>query len=172
MGSRMTKNTILFLLPLFSTFSYAGQKNMNQDSLWHIVKELKTVWGKQVEDVSKLLNQPLIKKNPEMKDRYTSVAFTLSDGTRISDVDVRLWGNEDDSVSLVSFVIEQPCITLDQVKAHFPDVKLSNIPRGNTAGQSVGYRTATDERGLAWAFSFPVMNQECLNRVVMSRYDR
>ncbi|MBK4469007.1 hypothetical protein JJQ28_24135 [Enterobacter asburiae] len=172
MVSRMTKNAILFLLPLFSTFSYAGQTNMNQDSLWHIVKELKTVWGKQVEDVSKLLNQPLIKKNPETKDRYTSVPFTLSDGTRISDVDVRLWGNEDYSVSLVSFVIEQPFITLDQVKAHFPDVKLSNIPRGNTAGQSVGYRTATDERGLAWAFSFPVMNQECLNRVVMSRYDR
>ncbi|MED5641833.1 hypothetical protein VZ119_04755 [Enterobacter bugandensis] len=168
----MTKNTILFLLPLFSSFSYAGQKNMNQDSLWNIVKELKTVWGKQTEDVSKLFHQPLVQKNPEVKDRYTSVPFTLSDGTRISDLDVRLWGNGDNSVSLVSFVIEQPCITLEQVKTHFPDVKISNIPRGNTAGQSVGYRTVADERGLAWAFSFPVMNQECLNRVVMSRYDR
>lgn len=171
MVSRMTKNTILFLLPLFSTFSYAGQTNMNQDSLWQVVKELKTVWGKQAEDVSKLLNQPLIKKNPEINDRYTSAPFTLSDGTRISDVDVRLWGNADNSVSLVSFVIEHPCITLDQVKTHFPDVKLSNIPRGKTSGQSVGYRTATDERGLAWSFSFPVMDQECLKRVVVSRYD-
>ena len=161
MESRMIKATFLIVLPLFSIFTYAGHNKMNQDSLWQMIKEMKSVWGKQVEDVSKLFNQPLINNTQEKEDRYTSAPFTLTDGTRISNVDVRLWGNGDNSVSLVSFVVNQPCITLDQVKSHFPDLKLSNIPRGNTPGQSVGYRTPTDERGLAWAFSFPVLNQEC-----------
>ena len=172
MESRMIKAIYLIVLPLFSIFTYAGHNKMNQDSLWQMIKEMKSVWGKQVEDVSKLFNQPLINNTQEKEDRYTSAPFTLTDGTRISNVDVRLWGNGDNSVSLVSFVVNQPCITLDQVKSHFPDLKLSNIPRGNTPGQSVGYRTPTDERGLAWAFSFPVLNQECLGRVVMSRYEQ
>lgn len=110
MGSRMIKATFLIVLPLFSIFTYAGHNKMNQDSLWQMIKEMKSVWGKQVEDVSKLFNQPLINNTQEKEDRYTSAPFTLTDGTRISNVDVRLWGNGDNSVSLVSFVVNQPCI--------------------------------------------------------------
>ena len=105
MESRMIKATFLIVLPLFSAFTYAGHNKMNQDSLWQMIKEMKSVWGKQVEDVSKLFNQPLINNTQEKEDRYTSAPFTLTDGTRISDVDVRLWGNGDNSVSLISFVI-------------------------------------------------------------------
>ena len=60
MESRMIKATFLIVLPLFSIFTYAGHNKMNQDSLWQMIKEMKSVWGKQVEDVSKLFNQPLI----------------------------------------------------------------------------------------------------------------
>ena len=45
---------------------------MNQDSLWNIVKELKTVWGKQTEDVSKLFHQPLVQKSRSERPLYVS----------------------------------------------------------------------------------------------------
>ena len=51
MESRMIKATFLIVLPLFSAFTYAGHNKMNQDSLWQMIKEMKSVWGKQVEDV-------------------------------------------------------------------------------------------------------------------------
>lgn len=172
MVSRITKSLIFLMLSSLLSFAYAGQKNMNQDSLWQIIKQLKSAWGKQADDVSKILRHPLVRTNPAADDRYTSVPFTLADGTIIADLDVRLWGNGNNSVSLISFAIDGSCVTLEQVKKHFPDVKLSNIPRGNNAGQSVGYRTAVDETGLAWAFNFPVLNQECLKSIVISRYDR
>lgn len=67
MESRMIKATFLIVLPLFSIFTYAGHNKMNQDSLWQMIKEMKSVWGKQVEDVSKLFNQPLINNTQEKK---------------------------------------------------------------------------------------------------------
>ncbi len=44
MESRMIKATFLIVLPLFSIFTYAGHNKMNQDSLWQMIKEMKSVW--------------------------------------------------------------------------------------------------------------------------------
>ncbi len=43
MESRMIKATFLIVLPLFSAFTYAGHNKMNQDSLWQMIKEMKSV---------------------------------------------------------------------------------------------------------------------------------
>ncbi|NCI14947.1 hypothetical protein EHJ07_00230 [Cronobacter muytjensii] len=143
---------------------------MNQDSLWDIVKALKSVWGKQANDVSQLLRQPLVRVLPTADDRFTSAPFTLLDGTRLSGLDVRLWNNGEKTVSMVSFIVDSPCITLKQVKEYFPDAKLFNVPNGHAIGQMIGYRTAKDSRGLAWAFSFPEQDSRCLKRITMAKY--
>lgn len=165
---------IIIFIALSSLFSitYAGQKDMNQDSLWNIVKALKSVWGKDADDVSHLLKQPLVRTLPTADDRFTSAPFTLGDGTRLSELDVRLWGNGDKSVSLVSFNVDTPCITLEQVREHFIDAKLSQVPRGHAPGQLVSYKTAIDNRGLAWAFGFAAQEPQCLKRITMANYIR
>ncbi|EPE1852568.1 hypothetical protein ACSG7Z_003297 [Cronobacter dublinensis] len=159
------------LSSLFST-SCAGKEIMNQDSLWNTIKALKSVWGKQAEDVSKLLNQPIVRVLPTADDRFTSAPFTLLDGTRLSGLDIRLWGNGDRSVSLVSLNVDTPCIMLEQVREHFADVKLSQVPRGHATGQLVSYKTVMDNRGLAWAFGFSAQEPRCLKRITMTNYAR
>ena len=162
---------VFFIISSLFNFTYAGQKDMNQDSLWGIVKALKSVWGNQADDVSQLLKQPLVRTVATADNRFTSATFALMDGTRISDLDVRLWNNGEKSVSLVSFIVDTPCITLEQVREHFPDAKLFNIPKGHAVGQMIGYRTARDDRGLAWAFSFPEQDSRCLKRITMAKYE-
>lgn len=170
MISRINKAQPVLFLCFFFTFSYAGQNMMLHDALWQMTKALKSAWGKNADAVSEIIQQPLVRTQAAADDRYTSAPFTLADGTRITGLDVRLWGNGDSSVALVSFVIDKPCITLEQIKEQFPDVTLVSVPRGNTSNQSLGYRTSLDEKGLAWAFSFPTVKQECLRRISISRY--
>ncbi|EOC0588406.1 hypothetical protein ACI01G_003615 [Cronobacter sakazakii] len=149
----------------------AEQTSAGHKALWQTTRELKSVWGKQAEDVSQLLNQPIVRVLPTADDRFTSAPFTLLDGTRLSGLDIRLWGNGDRSVSLVSLNVDTPCITLEQVREHFLDAKLFNIPKGHAVGQLIGYRTARDDRGLAWAFSFPEQDSRCLKRITMAKYE-
>ncbi len=169
----MKKIIIRYLLFTLSSMPLvcAAQKNSaDHQVLWKMTRDLKSVWGKQADDVSQLLRQPLVRVLPTADDRFTSAPFTLLDGTRLSGLDVRLWNNGEKTVSMVSFIVDSPCITLKQVKEYFPDAKLFNVPNGHAIGQMIGYRTAKDSRGLAWAFSFPEQDSRCLKRITMAKY--
>ncbi|EPN9527365.1 hypothetical protein ACT5AM_002040 [Cronobacter malonaticus] len=170
MKNRITCS-LLFILSSIPLFCAAEQTSAGHKALWQTTRELKSVWGKQADDVSQLLKQPLVRTLSTSDNRFTSAPFTLLDGTRLSGLDVRLWGNSDKSVSLVSFIVDTPCITLEQVREHFPDARLFNIPKGHAVGQMIGYRTARDDRGLAWAFSFPEQDSRCLKRITMAKYE-
>ncbi|EPT7034532.1 hypothetical protein ACVR2T_004336 [Cronobacter malonaticus] len=163
--------SLLFILSSIPLFCTAEQTSAGHKALWQTTRELKSVWGKQADDVSQLLKQPLVRTVATADNRFTSATFALMDGTRISDLDVRLWNNGEKSVSLVSFIVDTPCITLEQVREHFPDAKLFNIPKGHAVGEMIGYRTARDDRGLAWAFSFPEQDSRCLKRITMAKYE-
>lgn len=170
--SRIAKNLpVLLLISLFTFTTHAEQKNMNHDSLWQITKALKGLWGKDINAVSNLLSQPLVPYSPGTKDRYTSAPFTLNDGINISELDVRLRSNGDGTVALISFAVSGQCITLEEVSEHFPDATLRFVPRENLPGRTFGYLTTRDSNSLAWGFSFPALNRECLQGITMARYD-
>lgn len=172
MTNRITKSLSVLLLSSFFTFTtHAEQKNMNHDSLWQMTKALKTVWGKKVDAVSTLLDQPLVPFTSTAKDRFTSAPFTLSDGVTISELDVRLKSNGDGTVALISFSVGEECITFDEVKQHFPDITLRFMPRAKLPGTTFGYLTTLDEKKLAWGFGFPALNRECLRTITMTHYD-
>jgi len=172
MTSRMAINfPVLLLLSLFTLTTHAEQKKMNHDSLWQITKELKSLWGKKIDAVSALLNQPVIPYKPTAKDRFTSAPFTLNDGITISNLDVRLSPNGGGTVKLVSFSISGECITLEEVQDNFPDVTLRFVPREKLPGRTFGYLTARDNKQLAWGFGFPALDRKCLSEITMSDYD-
>ena len=175
MGCNMTikiAKNICLLLPLVLSFSIqAEQKYMNNHSLWHITKELKSLWGKEIDAVGALIDQPLIPFTSTTKDRYTSQPFVLNDGINISDLDVRLSNNGAGKVALISFSVSGKCIPLEEVKEHFPDMMLHFIPRAKLKGRTFGYVTTRDQNSLAWGFSFPALNRDCLSAITMTRYD-
>ncbi|WP_342325077.1 hypothetical protein AAEY27_10045 [Kosakonia sp. BYX6] len=172
MTNRMVINLSALLFSSVFTFTtHAEQKNMNHDSLWQITKALKSVWGKKVNAVSALLDQPLVPVTPTANDRFTSAPFTLSDGITISDLDVRLRANGDGTVALVSFSVSGQCITLEEVKDHFPDATLRFVPRAKLPGRTFGYLTTRDDNNLAWGFGFPALNRKCLSSITMTHYE-
>lgn len=150
MASRIAKNSIVLLLTSLCTFTtHAKQNNINDDSLWQITTGLKSVWGQNIDAVSTLLNQPLIPYTLGAKDRFTSAPFTLRDGITISALDVRLSLNSNAIVTLVSFTVSGQCITLEDVKEHFPDATLHFVPHAKLPGRTFGYLTRRDSNNLA-----------------------
>lgn len=87
----------------------------------------------------------------------------LSDGVVISNVDLRIRRRAGHPGFLV-LNLNGACIGLDEIRAHYEDIKLTFPPRPDSADPSTGYSVF-----LPWgklSFGFPVRNPDCLSSLV------
>jgi hypothetical protein len=60
------------------------------------------------------------------------------------------------------------CITLDTVKKRYPQLRLTDYPRGRSENEVTSYTARKDMNGQKVSFSFTVKNPHCLGSVVIS----
>jgi hypothetical protein len=134
-----------------------------QMTLWQAISALVNQIPFSKSKVEGALGAPL---NELRKDEYAAFFdakdIKFADGGRISNVDLRLPTKAGHPGFLV-LSIDGTCITLDDVRQHYGELAITDVPRG-TSVHEVTSHTAT----LAWgelSFSFPESNRNCLIRV-------
>ncbi|MEX0577208.1 hypothetical protein ABZE59_018370, partial [Enterobacter cloacae subsp. cloacae] len=60
------------------------------------------------------------------------------------------------------------CITLVAVKTHYPELVLTDYPRGRSGNEVTSYTAPEDMNGQKVSFSFSVNKPDCLDSVVIS----
>lgn len=171
----MTKHInhfFFFIFMLLTTNKIFAETNvMKLDSLWAFTRKLETVWGGQIHEASSIIKQPLVDVNPPAGNRYTTAPFLLADGLEISDMDIRLSPEGHKEIKLIAFVVSNMCVSPEELKEAFSDVKIAAIPRSKSSHAVISYQTTPNEKGVAFAFSFPANNPHCLKRVIVSKYE-
>jgi hypothetical protein len=90
---------------------------------------------------------------------YTGGPITLVDGVAISNVDLRIRHRAGHPGFLV-LSVDGNCITLDAVRAHYHELKITESPRGHSLSEATSYSTFPEWGKLS--FGFVESNRRCL----------
>ena len=166
---RKSKLGMLFLAFLFVANN--SEANMKSNDIWSFIIDIKTSTPtlsiRNIDSFPLALN--LIKQN-EYINFYQAPSLVLKDGSKISDIDVRLSKDHNDNNSFLSFTLQGQCISLDTVKKHYPELRLTDVPRGRSQNEVTSHTTPADIHGQAVTFSFAETLPDCLHRVVIASH--
>ncbi|WP_420300564.1 hypothetical protein [Enterobacter sp. BNK-8] len=151
------------------TMGMAGGDAQKKD-LWMFISgmsaSLKTL------SVTTLSNAPLpfkMTRQNEYINFYNADDIKLADGTNITAIELRLSKDNDGMAPLLNFSPSSgQCITLDTVKKHYPQLTLTDYPRGRSENEVTSHTARKDMNGQKVSFSFTVKNPHCLGSVVIS----
>ncbi len=121
--------------------------------------------------VTTLSNAPLsfkMTRQNEYINFYNADDFKLDDGTSITEIGLRLSKDNGGMAPLLTFSPSGQCITLDAVKKSYPQLVLTDYPRGRSENEVTSYTAPEDMNGQKVSFSFTVKNPDCLGSVVIS----
>lgn len=121
--------------------------------------------------VTTLSNAPLsfkMTRQNEYINFYNADDFKLDDGTSITEIGLRLSKDNGGMAPLLNFSPSGQCITLDAVKKRYPQLVLTDYPRGRSENEVTSYTAPEDMNGQKVSFSFTVKKPDCLGSVVIS----
>jgi hypothetical protein len=98
---------------------------------------------------------------------YNADDFKLDDGTSIIAIGLRLSKDNGGMAPLLNFSPSGQCITLDTVKKRYPQLVLTDYPRGRSENEVTSYTAPKDVNGQKVSFSFTVKKPDCLGSVVI-----
>lgn len=136
-------------------------------SLWEIMATLRSESVMTRESIERDFATKLTLKNQNQYTLfYASAGPQLNNNLRIANIDFRVPtpGASPRGSFLVLSLEGKGCITLEDVKQHYADLTLSQVPHGHSLEEETGYRTTFNHWKLA--FGFKEKRPECLASVV------
>ena len=101
--------------------------------------------------VTTLSNAPLsfkMTRQNEYINFYNADDIKLADGTNITAIELRLSKDNDGMAPLLNFSPSSgQCITLDTVKKRYPQLRLTDYPRGRSEDEVTSYTARKDMNG-------------------------
>ena len=99
--------------------------------------------------------------------RAGDVAFTASG--KLTDIELRLNRDPQEKTLLWVSHWQGRCLTLNDVKQHYPVLTITDTPRGHSQNEVTSYTTPAGASGEAVTFSFSEKTPDCLSNVIISR---
>jgi len=143
--------------------------DLQHTTLWQIIEILGDQPSLSPDKIKQVLPTDFSKRR---RSAYTSFydggPLYLADQINIEAIDLRV-RLMNEAQGLIALEISGFCVTLEQVRVHYPDLVLTDIPRGRSLDEKT-YWTAY----LPWgelSFGFKERNPDCLASVVINRID-
>ncbi|SMG54994.1 hypothetical protein [Paraburkholderia susongensis] len=144
-----------------------SQRTQPSITLWQAIDVLAQQIPFSRSDVENVLSTHLVEKDTSRSpiqntafQFYTGGPIKLSDDVVISNVDLRI-RNRATHPGFLVLNLDGSCITLDMVRAHYSNLKVTDRPRGRSLDEVTSHTTA-----LQWgelSFSFKERNPNCLS---------
>ena len=131
-------------------------------TLWQAIDALaRQIPFSKLKVQSVLLTDLIERENPsnELFQFYRSNPIELMEGVKITNVDLRI-KRSDAHPGFMVLNIDGACVTLNQVRAHYGGLEITDTPRGRSLDDVTSYTTK-----LSWgelSFSFKERKPECL----------
>ncbi|KAB0874885.1 hypothetical protein FZI19_16750 [Cronobacter muytjensii] len=164
------KNTTVAVAFLVALNSASAVADMRPASLWDFI----TVMHSSLADISvaTLKRAPLkfhlISQN-EYINFYGADDVAFAAAGRATDIELRLSRDPQEKTLLWISHWQGPCLTLSEIKKHYPTLTITDTPRGHSENEVTSYTTPAGASGEAVTFSFTVKVPYCLSDVIISR---
>lgn len=173
MADGMIKNmptkilTLTLSLFTLSFHSAAGAPVKNKE-LWHFIDDMqKKTRTLTTSSIKRIIPPFTIKSENEYTAFYSSEDVALTGKIKISHLDLRVSKDEKAAPAFLSFEVTGDCITLDDVKEHYSNLRLTDYPRGESPEEKTYYTTGNNPYGQYISFGFTAKEQQCLSQVVL-----
>ena len=162
------RNRVLLILTffLFSGFTKAKIQNKN---MWSFIPQLSaSLKSLSVKNLAQFPLALTLETQNDYINVYHASSIKLEDDAKITDIELRVSKSSGDVAPFLSFSPDSKCTTLNDVRKHYPGVKLSDYPRGQSENEVTSYSSPPDMDGQVITFSFAVKNPDCLSKVIIT----
>lgn len=135
-------------------------------SVWQLIEDIQAA-PFTLAGIEKILGQTLVEqmqKSNEYFQFFAGQELALAGNSSIVKIDLRLPRDTNDRSGLLVLNLDGECISLQQVKRQFPDLALTDMPRGDSPEQATTF-TASNAWGEV-SFGFQQKKPDCLGYLV------
>ncbi|EKY3200875.1 hypothetical protein RBA29_004034 [Cronobacter turicensis] len=148
----------------------SASANTPSASLWTFIAAMRSSLADI--DIATLNHAPLkfqLNSHNEYINFYRAedVAFTAPG--KLTNIELRLSRDPHEKTLLFISHWQGPCLTLNEIKQHYPLLTITDTPRGHSENEVTSYTTPAGASGEAVTFSFTAKAPDCLNDVIISR---
>ncbi|WP_390254631.1 hypothetical protein [Brenneria goodwinii] len=162
-----SKVYVVVVIALFN-IGIVGAK-MNSTDIWSFIEKASAaVKVVTVQSVNSFPLSVTLASENEYVNFYNGENVTLSDLSKIMDIDLRLSKVSDGMAPFFSFAYSGNCLTLNDIKKRYNELKLTDYPRGRSENEMTSYTTPTNKDGQKITFSFTEKEPNCLNKIIIS----
>lgn len=162
------RKSILLILSFFLFSGFAEAKMQNKD-MWSFIPQLSaSLKSLSVKDLTQFPLALTLETQNDYINIYQANSIKLEDDAKMTDIELRVSKSPRGSAPFLSFSSVGRCTTLDDVRKHYPGVKLSDYPRGQSENEVTSYLSPPDVDGQVITFSFAVKNPDCLSKVIIA----
>ncbi|TQI80065.1 hypothetical protein FHU10_5083 [Serratia fonticola] len=159
---------VLLLLTVFSCHATRSEK-MDSTIFWQFVNNIKTQLPKGLSYVTHIFNNPfVVQAENDVFTSYENKEFLLDGKVNIENIEARVFRKNNKVPYLLTFQVHGACITLAELKQHYTDLTITDIPRGRSLDEETTYSTPRYDNRVKLAFGFAEKNPNCLRSVVFS----
>jgi len=167
---QILNNWLFFILALYIVNSTQAASNIAYKSLWDLSSHLKNTIGTDVAAISSIVSTPIERIDPAFADRLEAKPFTLDGGIEISNVVIRLERKHSGKVYIISYDVGNVCITREDVKKNYPELRLMDVPRGHSKDETFSWITPVDKNGNGTGFGFSQSKPSCLKHMTLRNF--
>jgi len=154
-----------------TNFKMRTSMKIQNTSLWQLIDMLGNHPSLLPDKIKQALPIEFVKRNNNgYFSSYDGERLLLPDQINIAAVLLRV-RNEDEARGMVSLYLDPSgaCVTLDDVHGHFPDVVITDHPRGHSLDEQTYWSIQQPWGELS--FGFKERNPDCLASVVLDRIE-
>ncbi|QHM73914.1 hypothetical protein C7M51_04275 [Mixta intestinalis] len=161
-------NKFSYFSAVFLFLAIECEADTKVPTLWNFINDI-SASVKQM-TVNNVMQSPLefklVKENPSV-NFYQANALNLNDREKIESFDLRLSKEPEGTKPFLSFSWQGKCVSLGDIKQHYPQLTLTGVPRGRSENEMTSYTTPADKDRQTITFSFKAGKPDCLSRVVI-----
>ncbi|KAA8998181.1 hypothetical protein FJU30_17360 [Affinibrenneria salicis] len=164
---RKSKVYVVAVSALFN--SGIAVAKMNSTDIWSFIEKTSTAIENVTTQSIDSLPLPVTQVSEnEYVNFYKGKDVTLSDSSKIMDIDLRLSKVSDGMAPFLSFSYSGHCLALNDIRKRYGELTLTDYPRGRSEDEMTSHTTPANKKGQKITFSFTEKGQNCLNKVIIS----
>ncbi|HBI11054.1 MAG TPA: hypothetical protein DDY57_13115 [Franconibacter pulveris] len=164
------KNTTAVVACMMALGSANAVADMRPNSLWDFITTMRS----SLADINvATLNRAPLKFQLDFQNEYINfyraddVAFFAAG--KVTDIELRLSRDPQEKTLLWVSHWQGACLTLNDIKQHYPVLTITDTPRGHSENEVTSYTTPAGASGEAVTFSFTAKAPDCLSDIIISR---
>jgi hypothetical protein len=165
------KNSIVTLL-LLTAFSCHATRSEEMDSInfWRFVNSVKVQLPEGLAQIAHFFNGAFVVEDEnDVFISYKNKNFMLDGKVNIENIGAKVFRkNNKNAPYLLTLQVSGICITLPEVKQHYSDLTITDVPRGRSLEEETSYTTVRYSNNVKLSFGFAEKKPDCLRSIVFS----